>query len=63
VKPAQKNAAADASIRIGAGISMSNATKHMREIEMTKFVSLVAAFVLFAPVAAVTLLQAAQIIA
>ncbi len=29
---------------------------------MTKFVSFVAAFVLFAPVAAVTLMQAAQIV-
>lgn len=43
--------------------SVTNARKHLREIQMTKFVTFAAAFVLFAPVAAVTLMQAAQIIA
>lgn len=50
-------------MRSAAGIYRSNATKHLREIKMTKIVSLAAAFALFAPVAAVTLMQAAQIIA
>ncbi len=50
-------------MRRAAGIIRSNATKHMREIEMTKIVSFAVAFALFAPVAAVTLMQAAQIIA
>jgi len=37
--------------------------KTPREIKMTKFVCFAAALALFAPVAAVTLLQAAQIVA
>jgi len=52
-----------ASDRRAAGISRSNATKTLREIEMTKVVSFAVAFVLFAPLAAVTLMQAAHIFA
>jgi hypothetical protein len=52
-----------ASKRAAAGISNTNARKFVREIEMTKFVTFAAALAVFAPVAAIMLMQAAQIVA
>jgi hypothetical protein len=63
VLPRAKKIHHAASALASRGISISNATKHSEGNEMTKLLSTVAAFALFAPIAAAILMQAAQIVA